>query len=216
MSAFRIPLGERTGKSGKGVQNIVAATGFLRGTVIEPGETVSIIGLTGPFTRLRGYTDEPDMGKVATALYNVAVYGGLTITERHPHPTSVHYICPGRDAALEVGGKDVGLRNGYDKPILLWTDVDDGALFAALYGDCKPPTVQWHHHLLNERKAPVQRRLNNSLPAGTERIAVPGKDGKTVRTSVTLTFPGGPPVHRQLSVDTYAPLPATVEYGPTI
>lgn len=224
VSGFRIPLppplwDER--------QNIATAAAYLQGTIIEPGEVISAIGLTGPYTRQRGYGDGPGYAggktvatiaggvcKVGSALYNVAIYSGLTVVERHPHSMSVSYVPAGRDAAIATGSKDVRLRNDYDKPVLLWSDVHDGTLFIAVYGDFAAPEVIWRHEQVDIQPAPIKQMPNDELPSGQERVVYAGVDGTTVRTAITMTFAGGEPIYRELSVDTYAPVPAIVEYGP--
>ena len=128
------------------------AARLLSGAVIAPGQTVSVIGLAGPFTKERGYGDGPGYAggqlvpvtaggvcKIGTAMYNVAVHGGLTVVERHPHSLPVPYIRPGRDAAIAAGYKDVRVRNHYDRPVLLWAGMKETTLFVALYGDVEAP-----------------------------------------------------------------------------
>lgn len=223
MSAFRVPLSVASHTE---MQNVTTAASLLRGTLIEPGEILSLIGLIGPFTKSRGYNCDfgsvdaaheaaaDGVCKVSSALYNVAIKSGLTVVERHPHRVCVSYIGAGRDAELVAGRKDVRVRNEYDKPIVLWADVHAKELFVAVYGPYAAPSVLWHQQLLHLRKAPRQQKLNKLLPAGIRQIVSPGVDGKTVRTAVTLTFPSGPSVYKQLSVDVYAPLPVIVECGP--
>lgn len=224
ISAFRItlpaPLWDER-------QNIATAAAYVKGTVMEPGEVISAIGLTGPYTRQRGYGDGPAFSegktiavvaggicKLGSALYNVAIESGLTVVERQPHSMLVSYVPAGRDGAIATGSKDVRLRNDYDVPVLLWADVHDGTLFVAVYGDRDAPDVIWRHEQLSVRRAPSKRTPNSDLASGEERVVFAGFDGTTVRTSITVIYPGEKPIHRELSVDTYAPQPVVIEYGP--
>lgn len=224
VAAFRITLPNPLWNE---AQNITVAARYLAGKIIAPGETISVIDLIGPFTAARGYGDGPGYSagqlvpvmaggvcKIGTAMYNVGVYGGLTIVERHPHSMMVPYVPPGRDAAIATGYKDVRVRNDYDRPLLLWADMDDVTLFIALYGDVEPPTVHWRHEELAREAPPLERRPNPGLATGEERLVFAGYDGLTVRTSVVLERPGQPPETKVIGTDTYRPLRGIVEYGP--
>lgn len=224
VTAFRITLPNPLWDE---ADNVALAARLLAGTVIAPGETVSVIGLIGPFTKDKGYGDGPGYSggrltpviaggvcKIGTAIYNIAVYGGLTVVERHPHSMIVPYVPPGRDAAIATGYKDVRVRNDYDRPVLVWAELHDTTLFVSLYGDVEAPTVQWHHEELSREPAPLERRPNPALPSGQEQVVFAGYDGRTVRTSITVERPGQAPETKLMSVDTYRPLRGIVEYGP--
>ncbi len=224
LAAFRVsfpdPLFEETA-------NVAAAAGYLAGTVLRPGEPVSVNGILGPYTEARGYRPGPSyiggrlvpssgggVCKVSTALYNAAMLAGVTVLERHPHSMPVPYVPPGRDAAVAWGVKDLRLRVDGDAPVVAWAAVQGHTLYVALYGSYEPPRVEWHQEELARAPHSTVRRANPALPPGEERVVVPGADGVTVRTAVTITYPGGPPVRRELGVDTYRPLPRLVEFGP--
>lgn len=224
VSAFRITLPNPLWDE---PQNVALAADFLAGTVIHPGETVSVIDLTGPLTSERGYGDGPGYAdgrlvpvtaggvcKIGTAVYNIAIYSGLTVVERHPHSMIVPYVPPGRDAAIATGYKDVRVRNEYERPVLLWAAMHETTLFMALYGEVEAPVVHWHHEELHRRPAPLHRRPNPTLPTGEERIVFAGYDGMTVRTWLTIERPNQPVERKQLSTDTYRPLPGVLEYAP--
>lgn len=224
LSAFRVsfpaPLFEET-------HNVAAAAGYLAGTVLESGRPVSVNALLGPYTADRGYRDGPSyvggrlvpspgggVCKVSSALYNAALLADLTIVERHPHSMPVPYVPPGRDAALAWGAKDLRLRVEGDAPVLVWATVEADTVYVALYGRYDPPRVEWHHQELGRTPFPTIRRPNRALPPGQERVVVPGADGVTVRTAITVSYPGQAPRRHELGIDAYRPLPRIIEYGP--
>jgi len=224
LSAFRVsfpdPLFEET-------HNVASAAGYLAGTVLQPGLTVSLNAVIGPFTAARGYRDGPSyvggrlvptlgggVCKVSTALYNAALLADVTVVERHPHSMPVPYVPPGRDAAIAWRVKDLRLRVDGDAPVVVWSAVAGDTVYVALYGRYDPPRVEWHTEELSRTPFPTVRRANPALPPGLERVVIPGADGVTVRTAVTVTYPGQPPRRRELGTDTYRPLPQVVEYGP--
>lgn len=207
--------------------NVARGAEYLAGTVVNPGEAISLIGVIGPFTKTRGYGDGPgyannrvvatDGGgvcKIATALYNALVHSDLQVLERKPHSMLVPYVPPGRDAAIATGSKDVRFRNDKAAPIVLWAAMRDTTLFVAVYGDYDAPVIEWFHEESNRHKAQPIRRANPNLPSGTEQLVIEGYDGVTVRTWILIKRANEPDERRDMSVDTYRPLPGVIEYGP--
>ena len=88
---------------------------------------------------------------MGTTLYNVAVYAGLTVVERHPHSMIVPYVPPGRDAAIATGHKDFRFRNDTDAPLLLWAGMRGTALYIAFYGRHVAPRVEWGQRALENQ-----------------------------------------------------------------
>lgn len=206
--------------------NVAVAAGYLAGSVIEPGATLSLSRTIGPFTAERGYLDGPTymsghvvpttgggVCKVATTLYNVALLSGMTILERHAHSMRVPYVPPGRDAAIAWGHKDLRFKNPYRTPVLLWAEAVGATLYVAAYGSHTPPKVEWHHEELGRDPKPVVRKFNPKLPPGVERV-LEGFDAVTVRTWLIITYPDGTRVRQDVGVDYYRALPEVVEYGP--
>lgn len=207
--------------------NVAQAAQYLSGTVLQPGEAVSLIGVIGPFTAARGYGDGPgyagnrvvptDGGgvcKIATAVYNAAVHSDLTVLERKPHSMLVPYVPPGRDAAIATGSKDVRIRNDNDTPVVFWAGMEDTTLFVAVYGQHERPLIEWFHEESDRHRAEPIRRANRDLPSGTEQRVIEGYDGVTIRTWIVIKRTDRPDERRDMGVDTYRPLPGVIEYGP--
>lgn len=208
-------------------ENVDRAASYLAGTMLSPGQSLSLFAVIGPFTRARGYGDGPmysagqivpSLGggvcKIATALYNAVVYSDLQVLERQPHSMLVPYVPPGRDAAISTGAKDVRFRNDKDTPVLIWAGMQGTTLFIAVYGQYEPPIVEWHHEELSRHTVEPERRANPNLPTGAEQVVIEGYDGISVYTWLTIKRPGQEPERVDLGVDTYRPLPGVVEYGP--
>ncbi|MGE5599081.1 MAG: VanW family protein, partial [Bacteroidota bacterium] len=121
---------------------------------------------------------------------------------------------PGQDATVTYGVADLKFRNDTGAPLLLWADTVGKTLYMAVYGR-RPPRVVWHHEILARQPARTVCRTNARLSPGTERMAQAGADGLTVRSWLTLIYPGGRTVTRNLGVDRYRPLPRLVERGPS-
>lgn len=206
--------------------NVALAADKLAGTVLEPGETFSMNAALGPYTRARGYREGPTYSgneiivtigggvcKVSTTLYNVAILSNLEIVERHPHEMPVPYVHAGQDATVSDGGSDLKFLNNSGNKVLLWADTAGQTLYMAAYGAAAPPQVTWHHRILAREKMPVVYRTNPALRAGEEKVTVPGEDGLTVKSWLSINYPDGESKTRDLGVDTYRPLPRVIERG---
>lgn len=98
--------------------NIYLATSFVSGLVVQPGETVNIYDVMGPYRKSTGYHHAPIMSpnalwgygggtcQVNTTLYNALIRAPVLINWRKVHAEMGIYYCPvGFDAA--VGGGDI-------------------------------------------------------------------------------------------------------------
>lgn len=206
--------------------NIALAAAHLAGTIIQPEQIFSLNKALGPRTEARGFGLGPfyvngqlqtavggGLCKVATALYNLAAYCDLELVERHQHSMSVSYIPPGRDATLLWGVKDLRFRNDKKHSLLLWAEVWDKTLYVALYGKYDPPLVKWHAEKIATTPTWTIRRRNSSLASG-ETHFIPGAPGMSVKTWISVSYRGEPPLEKLFYTNYYRPLPNYREFGP--
>lgn len=224
LAAFRITFADAAPGE---LHNIALAAERLAGTVIGPGELFSLNGVLGPYTAERGFKEGyayygqqlrtatgGGMCKVATAVFNTAILADLTIAERHTHVMPVDYIPPGRDATVWYGSLDLKILNSGADPAMLWADLLGKTVYMAFYGSAKPPRVTWHHEVIERYPYPVILSPNSDLNPGESRIVVEGMEGLTVRSWVTVHYPGRTPEIKEYRTIFYAPLPRVVEEGP--
>jgi hypothetical protein len=113
---------------------------------IPPGTLLNFNDEVGPFTAGNGYLEanillngELAVGygggscQVSSTLYNVVLQmTGITVIRRSPHGSNgAPYLPHGVDASS--GDLNFIIRNDYDFPIRIWTHVQDGALYIAVY-----------------------------------------------------------------------------------
>lgn len=207
------------------LHNIRTAARLLAGTVVPPGAVFSQNATLGPYSRARGYREGPayvgdgivpsvggGVCKIASTLYNTVVLANLQVVERHNHSMLVPYVPPGQDATVSAA-LDFRFRNTSGKPIVLWADTEGRTLFIAIYGDYTPPRVRWHHEVLARQRNSVIRRASTRLRPGEERVVIPGADGITVRSWLTIHHPDRIE-RRDLGIDRYRPMPRVIEFGP--
>ena len=119
---FSSPYGRTT--------NIKRACKYIDGTILNPGDRFSFNGVVGPRTADRGFkmatvysgqTVTEGLGggvcQVSTTIFNAALLANLAINERCQHTMKVHYVVPGRDAAISWGTCDLKFTNNTDETI---------------------------------------------------------------------------------------------------
>ncbi|HBK85608.1 MAG TPA: hypothetical protein DDZ53_06215 [Firmicutes bacterium] len=207
--------------------NFTRAAEIVAGYVLQPNQVFSMNNDIGPFDASRGFREGAiyiggqigrgvggGVCKMATTLYNVAILSDLPILARRNHSMLVPYVNPGQDATVSSGGLDLKFKNDTGQPIVIWADVVGPTLYVAFYGQRVPPTVTWHHEILQLQERPVQRRLNSQLAVDEERVVIPGSEGIVVRSWTILRYPDGRVVTRDLGVDWYRPMERVIEHGP--
>lgn len=223
LAAFRITFPDAAPGE---LHNINLAAERLAGTVIGPGQLLSLNGTLGPYTAERGFQEGfayrgqqvctvtgGGMCKVATAIFNTAVLADLKIVERHTHAMPVDYVPPGQDATVWYGSLDLKIRNNNADPVLLWADLFGKTIYMAFYGSDKPPRTTWHHEVIERYPFPVIVHPNSSLHPGENKIIIAGAEGLTVRSWVTVHHPGGAVEIKESRTIFYAPLPRVIEQG---
>ena len=128
-------------------KNINVASGKLDGTVVYPGEVVSVAEAIGPTTAENGYfpagsyengtTVETYGGgvcQVSTTLYNAVIRAELEVVTRAAHSMVVGYVEPSMDAAIADGAMDFQFKNNQKTPIYIESYTSGGNLYFTIYG----------------------------------------------------------------------------------
>lgn len=221
LSAFQITMidplpGEK--------HNVALAADLLAGTVVGPGVYFSLNNSIGPYTSERGFEEGliysgenlvtavgGGVCKIATTLYNAALFANLRILERYPHSMLVPYVLPGQDATVAYGARDLSFENNSDDPLVIWSDTRGNTLTIAIYGAKSPSKVTLHHELLSWQKRHTVYRNNSNLLPGEEKIIVKGADSVTVKSWLTIEDPDGTVATKDLGIDRYNPMPKVIE-----
>ena len=119
-------------------ENAALAAIQFQGVRIEPGESLSFNQTVGLRTEESGYVqaEEPAYGQdavgvgggvcqVSTALYQLALTGGLDVTERSAAVYPVDYCDAGQEAAVSDQGLDLAFTNNTGAPLFLIVRVYD-------------------------------------------------------------------------------------------
>lgn len=136
--------------------NVQKAAELLGGTVIRPGETLSLNAVLGPRTVGAGWQEgagiedgvymvSADGGVciVATALYNAAIRAELDITEATHPSVPADYVDAGLDATISTNGPDLKLTNPYDSDVTIEAALEGSLLTVSVYGPARDHTVDF-------------------------------------------------------------------------
>ncbi len=179
--------------SGSGrAANVQNATQLLNGTVLYPGDTLSVLDSITPFTEENGYkkaasyangtTVETFGGgicQVSTTLYLAAIQSELEIVERHNHSMMVGYVKPSMDAAIAEGVKDFKFKNNLEAPVYIEGYASGGKLGFAIYGEEYRPegrTVKYESETLSTTEPDTVLVGDSGMAYGAmEKIQSPHK-----------------------------------------
>ncbi len=127
--------------------NVESGAQHVGGTLVQPGEEVSVNALMEPYTEENGYAmaasfengevvDSMGGGicQVSTTLYNALLLSEVEITERYAHSMLVSYVEPSMDAAIADDVKDLKFRNNKEDPIYIESVLSDGNVGFNIYG----------------------------------------------------------------------------------
>lgn len=164
--------------------NVEVATKNIDGTIVLPGESVSVSELMKPRTEENGYRtgSQYENGQVVDAigggvcqvsstLYNALLKAEIQIDERYPHSMVVSYLTPGRDAAIADGHKDLVFTNDKDVPLYIWGVADGNEVSFIVFGKKDTPenrTVSFEVEELYRKESEIEVKYDSSKPTGYE------------------------------------------------
>lgn len=142
------------GYSGASGTNIALVASTVNGAIVNPGETFSLNGYTGPRGTAQGYVKSGiilnghadtavggGISQFATTLYNASYFAGMTDVAHTPHSYYISRYPAGREATVYEGAIDLQFRNDSPYPVRIATSVGGGQVTVSLMG-VKTVTVE--------------------------------------------------------------------------
>ncbi|WP_088102266.1 VanW family protein [Halalkalibacter urbisdiaboli] len=127
-------------------KNIKLSAEAIHDLVLGPGDDFSFNRVVGERTIERGYQEAKEIVnkefvigigggicQTSSTLFNAVEAAGLEMIERYTHSREVGYVPEGRDATVSWGGPDFRFRNTLQYPIMIRTQVTDGALTVKVF-----------------------------------------------------------------------------------
>lgn len=194
-----------TSASGRAA-NVKNGASKLNGTILYPGETISVEETLGALTEANGYhlatayengttVDAYGGGvcQVSTTLYNAVIRAELEVVERYAHSMIVDYVKPSMDAAIASGVKDFKFKNNLDKPIYIEGYTAGGMLYFNIFGKETRPSnrkVTFESEILGKTEAGETFITDPTLPVGTIKRTNAAHTGYTAKLWKIVTVGG--------------------------
>ena len=186
--------GDATTRSNR-LHNLSTAISRINHRLIKPGETFSLSQHLDEPTEANGYRSGPvfvggevlsDVGGglclIATNLYQLFLYGGCSILERHNHSIDAYgegrFYKLGEDAAIAFSYKDLVIRNRFDQALVLCTTIGSNAVHSRLLALGPKPIQTIIRSQVLERHAPIsQDQTTAGWSVSTARFSRPIQAG---------------------------------------
>jgi len=207
----------RHGDQSTRAQNIETAAARLDGVVLLPHELFSFNAAVGPRTKENGFSRGWEIFKgemvegigggtcqVASTFHAAAFLGGLDVIERLPHSRPSAYITMGLDATVVYPVVDLKIRNPYDFPVVVHSNVQGNTVFFELFGKERPARVVFKREIVATR--PFSRKVEEKKGMARDRVVrkqhgIPGYKIKRTR----LIAYGDGTGRKEENVDIYWP-----------
>jgi len=174
--------------------NLRLAGSFVDGTVVLPGQTVSLNEVIGPRTEVRGFKVAPVIAEgelidgigggtcqIASTTFAASFFAGLDLVRRKPHSRPSGYILLGLDATVVYPTIDLVLRNPFDFPIAFHVTVGDGKVRVEVRGARRVYDVTFIRDVYQVIDFPEQVIEMPDWPAGVEVLSQRGIKGYRMR-----------------------------------
>lgn len=179
-------------------QNLSTGVSKLNGTILMPGESLSVCDATAPYDAEHGYVEAGSyengqvvdsygggICQVSTTLYNAVLYAELQVDRRYPHSMLVAYVKPSRDAAIAEGILDFVFTNNYDTPIYIAGEIDEAnQMRFAIYGKETRPegrTVEYESETLTTEEYGITYREDPDAALGSMQYSGSPHTGVTAQ-----------------------------------
>lgn len=208
--------------------NLTVGSKTLNGTLVMPGELFSFNEVIGDTTAEKGYVPAPVISnnqyiqglgggicQVSSTLYNAVLQMGLNSVSRRPHSKPSSYVPLGLDATISWDSIDYKFENTFDYPIYIESYTHDNQLRVNLYSHHTLSGVQYKlkSELYQIIEPPIEYKPDPSLPAGSTKLADPGKEGYKVKV-IREAYEGDTlKATEVVSIDTYRPSPTIYNRG---
>jgi vancomycin resistance protein YoaR len=168
-------------------RNIVTIATKVDGAIVQPGQTFSLNGFTGPRDYAQGYLDAPvlldgrlvpgvggGVSQFTTTLFNAVYYAGLEDVFHKPHGFYFSRYPPVIESTIFYPTLDFKFRNDSPYGVLIDTSYKDNSITVSIWSTKRYDiSTKWGP------KRDVVEPRNESLPAGPSCIATEGSRGFT-------------------------------------
>ncbi|WP_342320180.1 VanW family protein [Corynebacterium mayonis] len=194
--------------------NIRLVANKVNGAIVNPGETFSLNGYTGPRGTAQGYVESGiildghadkavggGISQFATTLYNAAYFAGMTDVAHTPHSYYISRYPAGREATVFEGAIDLVFRNDSAYPVRIVASASASDVTVRLMG---VKTVQVES-INGGRWVPTQPQPKTV--AGPSCAPSGGAPGFTTSDTRVIRDLSGNEISRETQTTVYDPQP---------
>ncbi len=209
--------------------NVANGAKLIDGSLLYPGEQLSVQDKVKPFTAENGYqlagsyengttvqTYGGGICQVSTTLYNAVIRAELQIDTRSAHSMIVSYVQPSMDAAIADGIKDFKFTNNYDFPIYIEGYTSGGRITFNVYGEETRPSnrsISFESETTSTTQPETKFTLDPNLPLGTCNTDQSAHIGYTARLWKVVKVDGNVESREIFNTSVYNPSPKIVLVG---
>ena len=208
--------------------NVANGASKINGSMVYPGETLSVYKTVSPFTKENGYalagsyengqtvqTYGGGICQVSTTLYNAVIRAELKIVERFPHSMTVHYVPRSADAAIAGTHKDMKFKNTFDTPIYIEGKANGSTITFTVYGNKKDPkrTVEFLSETTQVKESSESTVNDNTLAEGQKVVESYGHTGYSARLWKIVKINGKQVSKKVFNTSTYMSTPTVYRVG---
>lgn len=211
-------------------KNLKTGVDKINGTILMPGQEMSVHDTTAPYDAEHGYVEAGSyengqvvdsfgggICQVSTTLYNAVLYAELEVLERYPHSMLVAYVDPSRDAAIAGDYLDFRFKNNYDTPVYIAAEIDSAnQMRFTIYGkDTRDEgrTVEYESETLTTEDYGVKYKENKEAELGSMQYAGSPHTGKTARLWKVVYKDGAEVSRDVINNSTYEKSDQIIEVG---
>ena len=149
---------------------------------------------------------DPGTSQVAGTLHGAALFAGLPILERHPHPHTPEHVKLGLDAAAGGDRRNLRFRNDLPFPVAIDLSVAAGRVRAELRGARRTRTVTFERTIASALPFPKRFLKDPELPEGVRVLDRRGVPGFIVQSLKTVRYESGRSESSERIRDVYRPV----------
>lgn len=209
--------------------NVENGAKLINGTLLYPGESMSVYDKVAPFNAENGYrlagsyengttvqTYGGGICQVSTTLYNAVLRAELEVTERQNHSMTVHYVELSEDAAIAGTEKDLKFKNNLDNPIYIEGSTSGRTITFTIYGKeyrDKDRTIEFVSETTSTRAPGEKKVKDSSLTQGKTEVESAGRTGYTAKLWKVIYENGEEQERVQVNSSSYMAVPEVIRVG---
>jgi vancomycin resistance protein YoaR len=193
------------------VMNIHRIADILDGTVVMPGDVLSVNDAVGMRTVENGFVPAPairdgefveevggGISQFATTMFNAIYFGGYDLLEYKAHSYYFTRYPMGREATVSWPWPDLEFRNDSEAGIFIKTAYDDTSITVSFYGNQPVEIDSVTGAPYNFTDPAMQCEENPSLKDGQSTVVQEGAQGFDVIVKRLFSYPDGREVTEEL------------------